>query len=130
MREVTTMKTRILCALAGSLAATPALAQFQQQQQQQRPNQQARTGQRRPAQQNYFLDLKAIADKLGASNDVKVVVDPALIVASKPTPPAEDATINAALDALATQLRKAAWRKVYLKKNVTVGPADAGKLSE
>ncbi len=69
---------------------------------------------RRPVPKNYFADLKIITDTLAAKNNVKIVLDPSIFVAVKPTAPVDNSALATSLDALISQLKKVSWRRVYL----------------
>lgn len=122
------MNTRCIMHGAGALAfvapGIPILAQANQ-----RPPSQTRPGTRRPAPKNFFNDLRALTDKLSDRYSVKVVTDPAIVVTTMPTRPAEDASLNAALDSLAGQLKRTAWRRVYVKAAQANAVTDPGKLA-
>src|SRR5262245_37475199 len=46
---------------------------------------------RRPAPKNYSAELKALVDTLAKKYEARIVVDPAIFVATKPSPPADAA---------------------------------------
>ena len=116
-----------LIAAAGLLVLSPAFAQNRPPQRQQPAR--GALAQRRPAPQNHLAELKAAAEALAKQHEVRIVVDPSLWVPGKPKAPDQSLSLNAALDYLAGQVRKASWKKVYLKgvQGVTI-PAD--KLAE
>lgn len=109
------MKTRkvgrgaMWAAAAGLLALSlPVLAQTY-------PNRGAQAP-RRTAPRTFLNELRALADKLAARYQVKIVVDPAIIATSKPSAPSENLEVEAALTSLAGQYRNVAWRRVYLNR--------------
>src|SRR5437764_2829331 len=120
------MKSRFLTVLpaaAASLLFTiPAPAQLNQQNPAgSRPNQL-----RRPAAKNYIAELKQITDALALEYKARIVLDPAIIVLTKPSPPMEGVALSGALNALTSQLKKVAWKRVYLTQNngAIVPPAE------
>lgn len=95
--------------LALSVPFVPANAQLNGGTQQRRnPN-----AARRPAPKNYITDLKTIADDLSKRYSVRVVVDPALFIATPPKAPAENLSVEQAMSTLAVPLKDIAWRRVY-----------------
>ncbi len=68
----------------------------------------------RPAVKNYIAELREMTNALAKRFNARVVVDPALFVQAMPRNPGEAQTIEAALDALASQIRGASWRRIYL----------------
>jgi hypothetical protein len=69
---------------------------------------------RRPAPKLYLKELQALAERLSKAHDVKIVVDPALIVARAPKEPTPGASIEQALDELSAQIRSATWRRIFI----------------
>lgn len=112
--------------LALSLAAVTTIQIAASAQANRPPNQYRGTSNiRRPAPKNYLEDLKAITDALAKRMKARITVDPLLFVAAPPKVPAETATIDEAMTALAGQIKGAAWRKVYLSTAAgLIPPAD------
>src|SRR2546423_15438443 len=118
------MKSRFLTVVpataAALLFATPAPGQLNQQNPAgNRPNQL-----RRPAAKNYIAELKQITDAPALEYKARIVLDPAIIVPTKPSPPMEGVALPGALNALTGQLKKVAWKPAYLTQNnaATVQP--------
>src|SRR5690349_17424118 len=63
------------------------------------------TNGRRPIEQNYLPELKAIVGKLSARYGVRVAVDPLIFVTQPPRMPGASLTVEEAMDALATMVR-------------------------
>jgi hypothetical protein len=125
------MKTRALSIVlfaAGVVnTASPSGAQLNQRSQNQLGNR--ATQLRRPVPKNYLADLKLITDALAAKNNTKIVLDPSIFVAVKPTAPVEGSALPAALDALTSQLKKVSWRRVYLTQVHAGSPPPPEKLA-
>lgn len=129
------MKVRNLAwsALATSvlIAAVPAAAQLGGGQGSS-PGQLNRGGnrlQQRPRPKNYLTELKAIADAFAKKSNVRIVVDPALLVSGNPSTPADGLAVDKALDLWTGAIRNSAWRKVYLKASQATVLPPADKLA-
>ncbi len=101
-----------LLVLVGITAAFPASAQGGIQRQQ---PQRGVMMQKRPVPQNHIAAFKALADSLAKQYEVRIVVDPAIWVLAKPKAPVQATNVGMALDQLVLQVRKSAWKRVYLK---------------
>jgi hypothetical protein len=90
------------------LASLPAMAQRQGSSN--RPQQ---------APRSYTAEFTALADKVAAALQVRIVVDPSVFV---PAPPQEPQTLDspdATIAAMVAGLKDTSWRKVYLQKSET-----------
>lgn len=65
-------------------------------------------------------DLKSLAETLSKRYAVQILVSPDLSAPTGLLAPPADASLNAALDRLTRQIKNAAWRRLFLKPNVSV----------
>jgi len=86
---------------------------------------------RRAAPRSFLNELRALIDTLEKRYAVKIVVDPALVVTSKPSAPSETLDVDGALTSVTGQLRhNAAWRRVYLSQAQASNPPSPEKLAD
>jgi hypothetical protein len=124
MKAGFTFRAILWASVVGFLMSSfPAMAQLYQGQA--RP----RSLGRRAMQKNYIKELQDLAATLSRQYQVKIVVDPALMVTAPPKAPSENATIQAAMDSLARQIKNAAWKRVYLNQAQAASPPPAAKLA-
>lgn len=124
MKAGFTFRAVLWAAVVGFLmSGFPAMAQLYQGQARPRP-----LG-RRAMQKNYVKELQQLAADLSRRYQVKIVVDPALMVTAPPKAPSESATIHAAMDSLARQIKNAAWKRLYLNQAQAASPPPAAKLA-
>jgi hypothetical protein len=124
-RRAISLTAIVTCAALTATTSMPSDAQI-------RPAAGNRAGQavRRPAPRNYLPELKTIADAASKQYEAKIVVDPAIFIATQPTAPDKNLTIDKAMDSFAAAARGLAWRRVYLSQaqGMTLPPAE--KLAE
>ncbi len=99
-----TFRVMIPAMVTALICCTPAFAQRSQ----------GARSQNRPAPQSYTAELAAIAEKIGAALQVRIVVDPSVFVPSPPKEPAALTNPDAAVAALVSGLKDTSWRKVYM----------------
>ena len=103
----------LIAALATSSAAGPG-QQAPEQVPAPTPTPAYREARPQPAPTTRAGELAAIAAKLGDRLQARIIVDPAVTVLAPPKAPGADADADAALSALAAQVRNGVWRRVYL----------------
>jgi hypothetical protein len=110
-------KLFVIAVAFGSIAALSSTAQAQIGTLQGQGNRQGRLANRPLPKRNYLPELRAVVDSLAKRTESKILVDPSLFVAAAPKPPAEDASLDKALDQLVLAVKGSSWKKVYLQQN-------------